>query len=143
MEQSLAVLINQLRKDFVSYCDPLLQKLDLTDGLLYFLIYIGKQPGCSPGAVSARLEADTGHTARSIEKLVKLCYVDRRRNDQDRRAFRLYLTQQGQQAFRQVQSLFPSWDEYACKTIAPEQKRELLEILNKIASEGLRKESRE
>ena len=69
MERSFAHAVARLHRDFVDFCGASLQRLGLTRGLLYFLLYVGRHPGCSPSQLAAALQADTGHTARSLEKL--------------------------------------------------------------------------
>ena len=49
MHPSLPHYISLLRKDFTEYCGQKLSEQGLSQGLLYFILYIGKHPGCSPG----------------------------------------------------------------------------------------------
>lgn len=45
MPDSLAYYITALRKDLNAYSDARLKQYGLTDGLFYYIIYIGKNPG--------------------------------------------------------------------------------------------------
>ena len=71
MEQTLAFYINLLRGDFTQFCAQRLKELGLSQGLLYFLLYVGRHPGCSAGELASVIGADSGHTTRSVEKLVQ------------------------------------------------------------------------
>ena len=115
MQRTLSYCITVLKKDFDFFCDERLAQLGLTRGLLFFLIYIGRHPGCSPSVLSDALRADTGHTARSVDKLVQSGFVLRARSDNDRRAFTLRLTQQGEDTFEAVRALFTEWDAHVLK----------------------------
>ena len=69
LNQTLAYAVSQLRADFVAFSSRKLEALGITRGLLYFVLYIGRHPGCTPSDLSAALHADSGHTTRSIHKL--------------------------------------------------------------------------
>ena len=69
LNQTLAYAVSQLRADFVAFSSRKLEALGITQGLLYFVLYIGRHPGCTPSDLSAALHADSGHTTRSIHKL--------------------------------------------------------------------------
>lgn len=129
MEHYLASTINRLRRSFVQFSLPALQKLGLTGGLLHFLLYIGSNPGCTPGMLAAAAGMDSGHTTRSIEKLVALGYARRTRSEQDRRAFHLDLTESGMAAFETLKELFPAWDAQTLRCLSEEDKSQLFRIL--------------
>ena len=76
MPDSLAYYITALRKDLNAYSDARLKQYGLTDGLFYYIIYIGKNPGCSLSDAAHFLRADNGHVTRCIGKLEQLGYWD-------------------------------------------------------------------
>ena len=129
MQQTLSYCITFLKKDFDRFCGERLAQLGLTRGLLFFLIYIGKYPACSPGALSDALRADSGHTARSVDKLVQSGFVRRARSDAVARAFTLQLTQSGEEAFQSVRSLFAEWDESILAHTPPQEREAALNFL--------------
>ena len=45
-EQSLAFFTTLLNKDFTNYCNRRLAEAGLLQGQLYFILYVGKHPGC-------------------------------------------------------------------------------------------------
>ncbi len=136
MKNSLAYYIVNLRKNFAVFCDDCLEKWHLTHGLVYFLLYIGKHPQCTPGNLAYGLRADTGHTARSIEKLLRLGYISKERSKEDMRAYFLSLTEQGKIAFYEVTALFAEWDQHVCEAIGEEKRQEVLKILDCILKTG-------
>lgn len=46
MLQSFAYYVSILRKDFTEYCSNQLSGAGLSPGQLYFILYVGKHPGC-------------------------------------------------------------------------------------------------
>ena len=136
MELGLSAVVSILRKDFAAYCDKRLQELGLAPGLLYFVIYLGKHPGSSPGRLASALGADSGHTARSVEKLARSGFLVREQNPRDKRAFQLTLTPRGEEAFREIRDLFRQWDEAVMKDLSRGEREELLRLLGKLAASG-------
>lgn len=132
MQNTLSYFTNILNKEFSEFCNEKLQELDLSKGLLYFILYIGKHPDCSPGNLSQDLHFDSGHTTRSIDKLVKSGFVIRNKSENDKRAYILQLTEKGQQAFISSYSLFSQWDEKIFENISKEDRKELILLMKKI-----------
>lgn len=132
MKDSFSFCITALRKDFLQFSSERLQRAGLSPGLLYFLIYIGKHPGCSSGEVAAALKADTGHTARSLEKLSRGGLVCRSRSETDGRACQLKLTEKGEAAFGEAHRVFEEWDSQALDCLSEEEREESLRILQKL-----------
>ena len=48
LSQTLAYAVSQLRADFVAFSSRKLEALGITQGLLYFVLYIGRHPGVPP-----------------------------------------------------------------------------------------------
>lgn len=59
MFDTFAYLITSLRKDFTEFCNEKLQEMGLTQGLLFFILYAGKHPQCSPKELTEALHMDT------------------------------------------------------------------------------------
>ena len=132
MQNTLSFYARSLEKDFSAFCNEKLQELGLSKGLLYFVLYIGKHPDCSPGDLSQNLNLDTGHTTRSIDKLVKTGFVLRKKSDSDKRAYILQLTEKGQGAFETSHRLFSEWDEKIFENISREDRLQLMNLLEKL-----------
>ena len=132
MEESISRCILALKRDFSQFCARELAEMGLAQGLMFFVIYLGRHPGTSPGQLAEALRADTGHTARSVEKLVQGGFVERRRNPEDHRAFQLRLTPQGEEAFAGIRGLFARWDGEAAQGLSPGEARELSRLLGKL-----------
>ena len=132
IEWSVSRCVLALRRDFSRFCAGVLGELGLAPGLMFFVIYLGRHPDTSPGQLAAALGADTGHTARSVEKLVRGGFVDRRKDPADGRAFLLRLTPRGEDAFREIRSLFSRWDRESLSALTPEEGRELERLLEKL-----------
>lgn len=132
MLSSLAYVVTLMRKDFVEYCNEQLSKIGLSQGLLFFILYIGKHPACSPKELSEALHMDIGHTARSLNKLIQTGFILQETNPKDRRAHILNLTEHGQDAFRISHELFFSWDDEVLCYLSEDERLQLFLILDKV-----------
>ncbi len=137
MQHTLSYHIICLQKDFVRFCNTRLNEMGLSKGLLFFLIYIGKHPGCSHTALSRALGMDTGHTTRSIAKLVETGFATREPNPSDRRGLVLHLTEKGEETFHKIYELFVEWDELSFGDVPLEERQHLTALLDQVLTHRL------
>lgn len=106
--------------------------MGLNFGHLFFVVYIGKKPGCSPSDMMRSQNLDWGHCQRSIDRLVADGFIMREKAG---RSYRLNLTEKGQEAFEIAHQVFFDWDEQNLTALDDEEKNQLLTLLQK-AEEG-------
>lgn len=129
LSNTLAFAVSQLRADFVAFSSRKLEALGITQGLLYFILYIGRHPGCTPSDLSAALHADSGHTTRSIRRLEEAGFVVRQTHPTDRRASVLDLTPKGRETVQASRAMFAQWDEYLLRDLTGEQREQLSALM--------------
>ena len=95
MTETFAFYISVLRKEFTKYCSETLSELNVTYGQLFILIFVGKKEKCSPKTLSTILKLDAGQLNRTILNLTKNGFLIQEKNQQDRRANILSLTDKG------------------------------------------------
>ena len=83
-------------RSFAAFTGEQLQAVGLNFGLLFFVIYVGKHPGCSPSELTKALYLDWGYSQRSLNKLAADGFLSREKHG---RSYTLTLTDRGQQAF--------------------------------------------
>ena len=133
MTRTLAYYVTWLRKDFADYCGRRLQEIGLSQGLLFFILYVGKHPDCSPKALAQGLRMDFGHVARSLTKLEQGGFIRQEQNPRDKRAHLLRLTDRGQAAFALSHDLFDEWDSRVLEQMERPEREQLLELLGQLA----------
>ncbi len=138
MKRTISFYIKALHRDFDQFCDRRLQQMGLTKGLLYFILYMGNHPGCSPGELAEALEFDGGHVTRSMEKLISSGFAVKEKSSEDKRAVFLSLTDRGREVFETSRRLFGDWDGLAAGSLTEQEKEELIKLLGKIAEERRR-----
>ena len=117
-----------LYRRFTQYTSARLNQLGLSFGTLFFLIYVGKHPGCTQSELTTALHLDWGHSQRTVLKLVEGGFLLR---EKDGRSYRLTLSEQGQRAFEASHQVFFDWDEQALANLTPEERRQLTALLYK------------
>ena len=136
MEQKLAMHIIQLRAQFSQYCSEAIGKMELSQGLLHFLLFLSKHPGSSPGELAQALHTDSGYTARAISRLVQKEFLIKRKNPSDGRGVLLYLTERGEQAVKHSIEIVADWEKLILCRIEPEQRDLFLRLLQCAAQKG-------
>lgn len=117
-----------LYRRFTQYTSARLNQLGLSFGTLFFLIYVGKHPGCTQSELTTALHLDWGHSQRTVLKLVEGGFLLR---EKDGRAYRLTLSEQGQRAFEASHQVFFDWEEQSLANLTPEERRQLTALLYK------------
>ena len=93
---------------------------------------MGKKEKCSPKTLSTILKLDAGQLNRTILTLTKNGFLIQEKNQQDRRANILSLTDKGKQVFEMSHNLFYQWDEGALAPLSAAERQELLKLVKKI-----------
>lgn len=122
-----------LYRRFTHYTSNRLHQLGLSFGTLFFLIYVGKHPGCTQSELTTDLRMDWGHSQRTVLKLVESGFLNR---EKDGRAYRLTLSDKGRRAFEASHQVFFDWDEEALSNLTPEERIQLMTLLFKAMGRG-------
>ncbi len=132
MSGFLIDFISALNDDFDEYCSHHLGDCEITPGQIAFLVYIGEHPDCSPTELARAVRADSGHTTRSVKKLVSCGMAIRRKHSTDGRAFVLSLTDDGMKVFKRIKTIYASWESDATLSLEPAERAQLLVLLAKM-----------
>ncbi len=131
MFQTLAFYATTFHRDFAAYTTARLQKLGLSFGLLFPLIYVGKHPGCTQAELTSALGLDWGYFQRSIARLVEGGFLTREKSG---RAYCLNLSENGQEAFGLSHQVFYDWDKERLAALEPAERERLIALLAKVKS---------
>lgn len=92
-QKTLSYYITMLYRSFAGFTGDKLQEVGLNFGLLFFIVYIGKRPNCTPSELTKELSLDWGHSQRCINRLVDDGLITKEKNG---RHYMLNLTERGQ-----------------------------------------------
>lgn len=127
-QKTLSYYITMLYRSFAGFTGDKLQEVGLNFGLLFFIVYIGKRPNCTPSELTKELSLDWGHSQRCINRLVDDGLITKEKNG---RHYMLNLTERGQQAFTIAHQAFFDWDAAFMTGLTPKEKAQLLALLEK------------
>jgi len=129
---SIALRLTTLRRNIVTCCTPHLQARGVTASLLYYVLYVGKNPGCTAGEAGRVLQMDPGYTTRAVAKLVTEGFLTRETDPKDRRVIRLHLTGKGEALFADSQAMLEAWSRQTMEALTEEEMAQLWTLLSKI-----------
>ncbi len=135
-EQLLSYYIDRLHRDVSFFCGEKLRKKGVSVGLMYFILYVCKHPGCTPAQIARDLELDRAYVLRTINKLVDNGFCERVSHPTDGRATMLYVTEKGEEIFSLSRELLHSWDMSILEGMTESEKEQLFTLLSKIQQKG-------
>jgi DNA-binding MarR family transcriptional regulator len=95
----------------LSYATQQLKDIEISSGLVYFIVELSQVEWLNMSDLSAAVGVDNALATRSVEKLSALGYVNKAPDEQDRRAFRVSLTEKGWQVAERVNQTLRQWVE--------------------------------
>ena len=95
----------------MSYANRQLKDIDISSGLVYFIIELSQVEWLNMSDLSAAVGVDNAYATRAVGKLSALGYVNKVPDEQDRRAYRISLTDSGRQIAERVIETMQQWVE--------------------------------
>ncbi len=99
---SIMRFVGQAARAYALYRDGKLKKLGLTAAKATYLAAIRRHPGTTQEELATRLVYNASSVARQVESLEKDGFVLRTRSENDKRHFRLYITEKGEAVLPEV-----------------------------------------
>lgn len=127
-QKTLSYYIAMLYRSFSDFTGDKLQEVGLNFGLLFFIVYIGKKPNCTPSELTKALSLDWGHSQRCINRLTDDGFITKEKSG---RHYLLNLTERGQEAFEAAHQIFFDWDDRFMTNLTAKEKEQLLALLEK------------
>lgn len=92
------------------YLDKKLEPYHIGSGQFYLLMPIFKTNGMNQESLSRSIKVDKATVTRAIQKLVDEGYVIRQRDEEDRRSYRIFLTEKGRAIEPGVKKIALEWE---------------------------------
>ncbi len=129
---SLTKLNSKIFRKNQAYFDKVLKKYELSSGSYPYLLTLNENEGISQNQISKELGHDKAMSARTITKLINLGYIDRKADENDSRAYKLYLTEKAKDTIPKVIEEINKLIDLITKDLNEEEKVITIESLNKI-----------
>lgn len=101
-------------------------------GQLMFLTQLYRKDGINQEELTEILKIDKGTTARAIKKLEEANFVIREKDEFDRRAYKIYLTDEAKNIKTIIFDMLIDYDERLVSSLTEEEKEIFTKILKKI-----------
>lgn len=125
----LFIRTNRLRRRFMS---ERLKPYNLIGPSYLFLLSLDCHPGESQDFLVAKHSMDKGNVAHMVMQLAKLGYVKRETDPADRRRYRLYLTNQGEEMVKIIRTITSEWSHKISKGFSNSEWQILSGLLQRI-----------
>lgn len=128
----LIKLNNKIFRATQSYLDKALKEYELSSGSYPYLLILRENEGISQNKISKELGYDKAMSARTITKLVKIGYLDRKEDEADSRAYKLYLTDKAKLTIPKILKEIHKLVDLITKDLNEDAKVTTIDSLNKV-----------
>lgn len=128
----LIKLNNKIFRNTQVYLDKVLKKYELSSGSYPYLLILRENEGISQNKISKELGYDKAMSARTITKLIRLGYLDRKEDEADSRAYKLYLTEEAKIIIPEVLQEIHELVHLITKDLNEKEKAITIDSLNKV-----------
>ena len=132
--ETLGSYISQIHRKSNSFITKKLSKYGIGSGQYMFLIKLYKQDGINQESLSESLFIDKGTTARAIKKLEEEGLIYRVKDENDKRAYEVYLTDKAKDIKEEVFRILEEVENLITFNLTTEQKVDIIKILKKIST---------
>jgi DNA-binding MarR family transcriptional regulator len=110
-----------------------LEPLKIGIGQLHFLMKLYNNDGINQETLAHCLKTDKATSARAINKLEKEGYVTRKKDETDKRAYKIYLTKKARDLQSKIRRITREWTNTLLTDFSEEEKDLLFFFLDRIA----------
>lgn len=106
---SLIKLVSQLYRFTQTQLDISLERFNLTSGMYPYILILYNHEGISQNCISKKLNVDKAMSARTIKRLIELDYISKEVDQEDSRAYRLFLTEKSKKIIPEIKQEIHNW----------------------------------
>lgn len=130
--KDFTLTIYMISRNTHSYYARKLKKLGITMGQFPFVMKIAENDGISQEKLSGKLAISKSNTALIIKQLLDLKLIEREVDANDRRNFKLHITERGKSLLPEIQKVIDQCHENLLNTLSAAEKKTLLSMLEKV-----------
>lgn len=120
-----------------SFYDKCFEELGIGSGHFSYLLFLYRQEGVSQDSMAKFFNVDKAATARAVARLEALGYIRRAKDPHDRRAYLIYLTEQGRALEPQIRSVLKNWALLITEDLSLEERDLAYSLLRKMANKAI------
>ena len=135
-EHSLGKWISILYRYGQSYVSKKLEEYNIGCGQHVILLTLLRNGGISQEELAGHLKIDKGSIAKSIKKLEDEGYIEKMIDSDDKRAYKVFLTQKALDVMPQIQAALSSWEEIIVSDLSENEKQMVEQMMFKMAKKA-------
>ena len=129
MQNNPGRLISILYRKAQVYWTQSLKEYQITSAEYPILLRLYAREGVTQEEIVAELEMDKSAIARALQSLIDKGFVEKQKDEQDRRCNRIYLTEKGHEVRQVIEEAKQKWNEILMKNMTEEEQREMIRLL--------------
>lgn len=135
--QHIGKYIGELHRASGMYFSKKFNKFGIGSGQYIFLLNLYRSSGITQEELTEKVKLDKATTARAIKKLEDEGYVNRVKKENDKRAYRLELTEKAESIKEEVYSIMNEWENKVRSCLTEEETEALINLLSKLRNSSL------
>ncbi|EKQ56026.1 MULTISPECIES: MarR family transcriptional regulator [unclassified Clostridium] len=135
--QHIGKYIGEIHRASGIYFSKKFSKFGIGAGQYLFLLNLYKNDGITQEELTEKVKLDKATTARAIKKLEDEGYVKRVKKENDRRAYKLQVTEKAEQIKEEVYLIMDEWESKIRSNFTDEESEELAKLLEKLSKSSL------
>lgn len=132
--EALGKYISILYRQGNAFLTKKYSKYNIGSGQYMFLIQLYANDGLSQEELASRLNIDKGTTARAIKKLQDEGYIVRETDEDDKRAYKIFLTEKAKEIKEGFFQILGQWNDILTSGLTAEEVEIVLKLMKKVSN---------
>lgn len=132
MNQSIGFLMNDAARLFRKALDARATQTGVTSLQWRLLAWVSRHPGASQGFLADRFEVEPITVSRMVDRLVEAGHIERQPDPDDRRAWKIYLTDCATPIVRELRTMADALVDQALDGLSPVERVELERLVTRV-----------
>lgn len=132
IQGSIGYLLAQAAKEHRGRVGDAFSDLGIRVGQDMVLLRLWKEDGLTPSELASRLKVEPGTVSKVLSRMEKVDLVTRRRDPEDARSFKVYLTERARALREPVESRWQGVEDRMVEKLSPEERVVLHRLLSRI-----------
>jgi DNA-binding MarR family transcriptional regulator len=132
IHESIGYLLVQAAKEHRGRVSDAFSDLGIRVGQDMVLLRLWKEDGLTPSKLASRLKVEPGTVSKVLSRMEKVDLVTRRRDPEDARSFKVYLTERGRALREPVESRWQEVEDRMVEELSPEERVVLRRLLSQL-----------
>jgi DNA-binding MarR family transcriptional regulator len=133
----LGALVSVIHRTHHMIINERMKAFGLSSGQLFTLLYLAHEQGVAQETLAHRFHVDKGTVARAVRRLEDSGHITRTTDPDDRRAFRIFLTEKGEKIIPEIVRIDHEWEKEVCAGLTDEEQRTVFTLLQTIAKNSI------